>query len=634
VKALDVDPAADPALLAAALLEELERGGAGVEAGRRGAERRVPAVVRRPLDAAAPSRFAVDAGTTALLAGGGRGVTAAIAVELARRAPLRLALWGSRPIPAGSDQVAAMDADELAELRRTLARERRERTPGVTPYEADAEYRELVRGAEVERTLRELRELGAQATYEAVDVRDAAAVERAVAALVAERGAVDLVVLGAGVIADRLLEDKEPASFERVFDVKAAGAANVLRALEARRPRAVVGMTSVAGRFGNPGQADYAAGNDLLARHLAEVGRAWPGTRVVAVDWTAFSEAGLAARTGATELLAGRGIVPLTPADGARRLLAELERGDGSEVVVAGGLEALDGDGTIAGGPFDRTLGHEPGRRVVLERTFSLERDRWLEDHVIGGSCLLPGVVAIELLAQAAALLAPGGRVAALEDVELERAVTVRPGKPATLRVVAEALDAGEPPAAVRAWIESDVRTPDGTLLVEGRVHVRGTARLGPEPAPPPAEAHARAGEAPAVTLYGPGGLLPHGPAFQALGSLDRVGDDGGDGTVATGNGAPLLGGAALTAPLPREAAFQVAGLHGILRHGALAIPRGCRRIELFGAPPAGTPLVARATLREAGGDELVYDVELVGSDGRVYDRMRGYRAARLDGVA
>jgi hypothetical protein len=248
--------------------------------------------------------------------------------------------------------------------------------------------------------------------------------------------------------------------------------------------------------------------------------------------------------------------------------------------------------------------------------------------------CLLPGVVAIELMARAAALLAPALEVVALEKVELQRAVKVRPGKPATVRVCAERASTPGATTSVAVQVESDVRGPDGKLLVDGRVHFQGTARLAGErlSAPPmPASRGNGVGAIPSVTLYGADGLLPHGPSFQTVASLDEVADDGGKGTVVPTNGVAGLPGTLLTAPLAREAGFQVAGLHGMLRLGAFAIPRGCSRIELYGPAPERVRLEARVVLRAASTEEVEYDIDVYGDDGRLYDRMIGYRAARLE---
>jgi hypothetical protein len=465
--------------------------------------------------------------------------------------------------------------------------------------------------------------------YEVVDMCDEEGVRRRVDALLAEHGRLDGVVLGAGTIEDKLLADKDPASFERVLHPKAVGVGVLLRALRGREPTVIAGMSSIAGRFGNRGQADYAAANAFLAASLSAAGTG----RRIAIDWTAWDEVGLAARSGAATLLRDAGLDVLPPADGARLCRDELLFGGSGEVVIAGNLGALVETAGIPG--FDGVLAHEPGTRLVATRTFATGRDPWLADHVVAGSPWLPAVAGIELMARAAAVLTPDLRVVEIEDLEIPLAVKVRE-RPATVRVTAEAEPAGgDGVRRVNVRIESDVVHPDGAVLQRDRLHYRATVVCSPVATAPPPAARAPGNDAvPAAVLYGPDGLLPHGPVFQPLERLASFGDEGASAVVAAGFaqlGVPGVStGDPLTAPLAREAALQVSGVWALLQHGALALPSGCRRVELFGPVPAGVRLRAEAVVRRMGAEELEFDLVLAGDDGRLYDRMSGYRAIRV----
>src|SRR5207247_1514509 len=59
---------------------------------------------------------------------------------------------------------------------------------------------------------------------------------------------------------------------------------------------AVVAFSSVAGRFGNAGQIDYSAANDLLCKSVSHLRSARPETRAIAIDWTAWAGIGMASR--------------------------------------------------------------------------------------------------------------------------------------------------------------------------------------------------------------------------------------------------------------------------------------------------------------------------------------------------
>ena len=125
------------------------------------------------------------------------------------------------------------------------------------------------------------------------------------------------------------------------------------------------------------------------------------------MNWTAWDDVGLAARGGSTALLRDAGLEILSPGEGARLFRDELVFGEGGEVAIAGKPASAP--------PFDEVLTHQPGVRLVATRTFGPERDAWLADHVIAGSPWLPAVAGIELMARAAALLAPDLRVAEME---------------------------------------------------------------------------------------------------------------------------------------------------------------------------------------------------------------------------
>jgi hypothetical protein len=211
--------------------------------------------------------------------------------------------------------------------------------------------------------------------------------------------------------------------------------------------------------------------------------------------------------------------------------------------------------------------------------------------------------------------------------------VKVLRGRPVMVRVTAEAEPAGaDAERRIVVRIETDVVRPDGRVLQRDRLHYRATVVCSPVAAEPPLAPRLPGnGSVPAAVLYGRGGLLPHGPAFQPVERLASFGDEGASGVIAMGLGLPGVSAEPpLTAPLAREAALQVSGVWSLLRHGALVLPSGCRRIELFGPVPAGVRLRAQAIVVQIGEDDIEFDLVLAGENGRVYDRMSGYRAVRV----
>jgi NAD(P)-dependent dehydrogenase (short-subunit alcohol dehydrogenase family) len=246
-------------------------------------------------------------------------------VGLAAATGCRIELAGRTALPVGEESATTASAAELPALRAALAGD------GRTPTEIDRAAREILAQREVAATLRELRALGSEADYHPVDVRDTESISQLVKQLHVERGAIDAVVYAAGVIEDKLVADKDPESFGRVYSTKVDGAAALLAELSelTARPRFTVFFGSIAAALGNRGQVDYAAANDALET-LAAGWAADTGNRALTVHWGPWApdrEHGGMVSAELGRSYRDRGIAMIDPAEGVAALLAELAWG-------------------------------------------------------------------------------------------------------------------------------------------------------------------------------------------------------------------------------------------------------------------------------------------------------------------
>jgi NAD(P)-dependent dehydrogenase (short-subunit alcohol dehydrogenase family) len=258
-----------------------------------------------------------------VLVGGARGITPWFARALATASRCRIELVGRTPLPAAPEDPALAAAPDKAALVAALARQ-----GGRSPAEIDRTARQVLAAREVAATIAELTELGGEVRYHALDVRDAGATRKLLAGIHAEHGRLDALVYAAGVIEDKLIAEKDPASFTRVFDTKVEGARTVLAALAElpEAPRFVVFFGSIAAAYGNRGQADYAAANDALDT----LGARWSartGIRCLTVHWGPWApgvgHGGMVTAELSREY-ARRGIGLIDPEEGALALLREL----------------------------------------------------------------------------------------------------------------------------------------------------------------------------------------------------------------------------------------------------------------------------------------------------------------------
>ncbi|MGO9083505.1 MAG: SDR family NAD(P)-dependent oxidoreductase [Streptosporangiaceae bacterium] len=270
----------------------------------------------------------LNSDSVVVLIGGARGITACLARELAAASGCRLELVGRTELTAAEPLAAELAAAPDAVALRAALADRGMRAPA----EIERASRAILARREVEATLAELRELGARARYHCADVLDEEAIGQVLKLVHEEHGRLDGLVFGAGIIEDRLIAEKDPESFARVFRTKVSGAQTVLSALAEREyaPGFVVLYGSIAAAFGSRGQADYAAANDALEA----AGAAWAaatGRRCLTVHWGPWAPAGPHPGMVSPELAreyARRGIVMIDPGQGASSLLRELAWGD------------------------------------------------------------------------------------------------------------------------------------------------------------------------------------------------------------------------------------------------------------------------------------------------------------------
>ena len=80
--------------------------------------------------------------------------------------------------------------------------------------------------------------------------------------------------------------NKTAEGWTRVFATKTDSAFWLTRLLRPEGLSFVVLFSSVAGRYGNGGQTDYAAANELLNRLACQVHREWGGkVKVASINW-------------------------------------------------------------------------------------------------------------------------------------------------------------------------------------------------------------------------------------------------------------------------------------------------------------------------------------------------------------
>ena len=293
----------------------------------------------------------LDKDSVFLVTGAAGSIVSAITADLAAASGGTFYLLDLVPEPDPANPDLERFATDKDGLKRDLFARIQARGERATPALVEKELAALERAKAARDAIDAVRAAGGTAHYYSVNLTDAEAVAKVVADVRQRSGRIDVLLHAAGIDRSHSLPDKDPREFDLVFDVKSDGLFHLLHAIGDMPLGAMVGFSSIAGRFGNGGQTDYSSANDLLCKIASSFRRTRPATRAIAIDWTAWGGIGMATRGSIPKVMEMAGIDMLPPEAGVPWIRRELTTGAASgEVVVAGRLGALLKEWDATGG--------------------------------------------------------------------------------------------------------------------------------------------------------------------------------------------------------------------------------------------------------------------------------------------
>jgi NAD(P)-dependent dehydrogenase (short-subunit alcohol dehydrogenase family) len=256
-------------------------------------------------------------GTTWIVTGGGRGITARMALALARHGA-KLEILGRTEF---SDQrFACWPGKRETNEARVMRRQEAIRTGVRSGLSAEVTARRFDAEEELLRTWSELTELGADFRYHPCDVADRAALACVMDEVRGRRGEVSGILHGAGSEWTARLAKKDDAAIEQTVRAKIQGSVELARWI-GRRTRWFVTCSSLAGFWGGVGQVDYAAANRFLMDQAEELSKLHQHVRVLSIAWPGWQGVGMAARPASRWALQRAGMRLIDIDEGVRHFL-------------------------------------------------------------------------------------------------------------------------------------------------------------------------------------------------------------------------------------------------------------------------------------------------------------------------
>ncbi|HEX5114867.1 MAG TPA: type I polyketide synthase [Pseudonocardiaceae bacterium] len=527
-------------------------------------------------------------GDVLLVTGGGKGITAECALAIAKDSGAALALLG-RSDPADDTELA----DNLA--RMTAA--------------------------------------GIRFHYERADVTSVDQVAAAVVAFESELGAVTGVLHGAGRNDPAALFSLTESTFRATVGPKIGGLRAVLNSVDQNRIKLLITFGSIIGRAGLRGEAHYATANDWMSELTVRFGQDHPNARVLAMEWSVWSGAGMGERLGVVSALMRDGITPISTEAGIEMLRSVLADPQSPPVMVlcgrTSGLPTLPMERReLPLSRFvDRAIVHYPGIELVTEADLADPTDPYLGDHLLDGSLLFPAVIGMEAMTQVAVAVTGSSAPPLLEDVEFLRPIVVAPGGSTTIRLAALARDAETVDVVLRSEETGFSADHFRARLRFPRPELSAEPVTGPDLPVVPVD--------PITELYGT--VLFQGKRFQRLNAYRRASARRAIAEIATTGDTPWF------APfLPQERLLADPGTRDAMMHAiqccipdATLLPQGIERLYLSRRADQATEYVVMdAVERSQDGDSYTYDIDVRSPEGVLVERWEGLtlRAVRKRG--
>lgn len=652
-KSLDFDSNLSAEQTATFIYQELCLPGGRIEVGYPAGKR---TIFRTMLASSGTSRVSVpdwqpSSDWVVMATGGARGITSEILLELAT-VGCTLILLGRSPLP-DNESSETEGISSVAALRKIFLTRFRSQGLMPTPVQIEQQIHQLLKAREIRERLHQFRQKGASVEYLSVDVSDGQAFSQAINDIYNRYDRLDFVVHGAGLILDKLIQDKTPEAFNRVFNTKVDSAFILSRQLRPSGLKGIVLFSSVAGRYGNKGQCDYAAANEVMNRMAWQLHWRWPHTRVVAINWGPWDSTGMASDE-VKHNFRTRGIEPIPLPGGCQFFHNELRYGATNAVEVIAGAGPWEQDeqekaqlyefqGVVEQGA---DLGQKlavsstsqqfpliasppvlmPDSTVVLEHRLVLEHDCYLRDHCLDQKPVLPAAAALEWMAEFAQAAWPEWMVSEVKDLRVMRGVVLHDTLGCLIRLRAKASSHADA-SALQVTVE--IVDPERNLpFYRGHVIMRPALLPSPFINCVPLDGSFSLTADKAYQKY-----LFHGKRFQLVQSLEGISPQGIDAWVKPSDPFDWMGQSVqsnlntnshwLFDPGLLDVPPQLAIVWSRLHHDTTALPAKLGAVVRYGTVPPSTPLQCLFRVNSADATSCNYDAWYVDDRGAVYLQMQ-----------
>ncbi|MEJ2098103.1 MAG: SDR family oxidoreductase [Deltaproteobacteria bacterium] len=449
---------------------------------------------------------------------------------------------------------------------------------------------------------------GAGVHYHSLDVRDGKRLESVLQDIRSTLGPVRAVIHGAGVIDDRRIVDKSLEQFNRVYDTKVLGLRSLLSATRQDPLRYLVLFSSIAARFGNQGQVDYAMANEVLNKTARREFLRRRQCHVISINWGPW-DGGMVSSSLKREFTRNHvGLIPLQA--GAACLVQELTQPSGHpiEIIIEAASDvqhAAAGSETAPPRPQKAAETEAAGLSLLFKQEIDTRKYPILDAHKLDGKPVVPFALMTEWFGHGALHENPGLLLHGIDDMRILQGIKLEKPRKVIRLFAGKANKKG-------TLYEVPVELRDGILEGMDVIHSRAKAILvDAMPDPPP------------LTIqdnFFEGGYRR---------SIEEISEKilfHAAPQPAQWMKAPLRS-SWISDPLALDCAFQLATLWCYEETGSVSLPNYCKQYRQYCTKFPADGITAILEVRDVSAHKMTGDITLLSGEKSIVARLTGYEA-------
>ncbi|MEZ9392588.1 phosphopantetheine-binding protein [Vibrio splendidus] len=451
-----------------------------------------------------------------LVTGGAKGVTFECALTLAKQCKSHFILAGRSKHITSAELPQWAQGKQEKELKPAAIAHLQATGDKPTPKKVDTLLKPVLSSLEINAALAAFNEIGASAEYLSLDVSN----HESVAKTLANFDSITGLIHGAGVLADKHIQDKTLDELNMVYGTKVGGLEAVLSGLDSSKLKLIAMFSSAAGFYGNTGQSDYSMSNEILNKAALQLSARNPQAKVMSFNWGPWD--GGMVNAALKRMFTERGVYVIPLQAGAELFSSQLLNETGIQLLVGTSMQGSDNKEAavkklnaesvhLAKSPLNTS--------ITVTRHLDPKALPFIQDHCIAGNPVLPTVCAIQWMREVAEQLL--GVNVSVHNYKLLKGVIFDTDEVQELNLVlssdAKSKDQLKAVISCQGRPQYQAQLQVASVQVSEDVQQASVKRF---------EANTSAPVTTAQALYSDGTLF-HGPRLQGITSVERFDDLG-----------------------------------------------------------------------------------------------------------